>query len=52
MKKGKKLELKQLLNHLIHNDKREQLKLTEYIQIYKNNDPLFYTEFSKQVRLK
>ena len=30
-KKGKKLKLKQLLNHFIHNDKkREKFKLTKY----------------------
>ena len=39
-KKGKQLKLKQLLNH-IHNDKKKgKLKLMQYIQIYKNNDPL------------
>ena len=49
-KKRKKLKLKQLLNHLIHNDKkREKLKLTEYIQIYKNNDPLLLNLVNKYV---
>ena len=48
-KKGKKLKLKQLLNH-IHNDKkREKLKLTQYIQIYKNNDPLLLNLVNKYV---
>ena len=50
-KKGKKLKLKQLLNH-IHNDKkkkREKLKLMQYIQIYKNNDPLLLNLVNKYV---
>ena len=39
--KKEKIKLKQPSNHLIHNDKkREKLKLTQCIQIYKNNDPL------------
>ena len=47
--KGKKLKLKQLLmNHFIHSDKkREKLKLTQYIQIYKNNDPLLLNLVNK-----
>lgn len=49
--KKEKIKLKQLLNHLIHNDKkkREKLKLTEYIQIYKNNDPLLLNLVNKYV---
>jgi len=39
-------ELKQLLNHLIDNEK---LKLTEYIQIYKNNDLLLLNLVNKYV---
>jgi len=39
-------ELKQLLNHLIHNEK---LKLTEYMQIYKNNDLLLLNLVNKYV---
>ena len=34
----------------IHNDKkREKLKLTQYIQIYKNNDPLLLNLVNKYV---
>ena len=48
-KKEKKLKLKQLLNH-IHNDKkREKLKRTQSIQIYKNNDPLLLNLVNKYV---
>ena len=34
-KKGKKVKVKQLSNHFIHNDKKKEkkLKLTQYIQI-------------------
>ena len=40
----------QLLNHLIHNDKkREKLKLMEHIQIYENNDPLLLNLVNKYV---
>ena len=47
--KKEKLKLKQLLNH-IHNDKKgKKLKLTQYIQIYKNNDPLSQNLVNKYV---
>ena len=47
--KKEKLKLKQLLNH-IHNDKKgKKLKLTQYIQIYKNNDPLSLNLVNKYV---
>ena len=50
LKKKEKLKLKQLLNHLIRNDKKkEKLKLTQYIQIYKNNDPLLLNLVNKYV---
>ena len=39
--KKEKLKLKQLLNHILNDKKKgKQLKLTQYVQIYKNNDPL------------
>ena len=50
LKKRKKLKLKQLLNHLIRKDKKkEKLKLTQYIQIYKNNDLLLLNLVNKYV---
>ena len=47
----KKMKLKQLLNHFIHNDekKREKLKLKQYIPVYKNHDPLLLNLVNKYV---
>ena len=48
-KKRKKLKVKQLLNHAHNDKKREKLKLTQYIQIYENNDPLLLNLVNKYV---